>query len=66
MTRHRYPRRVTPDDIDKHGWSCEGCGADFAPGDVGYSQLVGVSREGILIFGEFRCADCEEAKTDGR
>jgi hypothetical protein len=53
-------RRVTAEDLDPHGWCCEGegCGRPFLPGDLVYGVIIGLTADAEEIEGDYRCGVC--------
>ena len=53
-------RIVTAEDLEPHGWICEGvdCNRPFEPGDHAYGVVVGVFESGDMIESDWRCLTC--------
>ncbi len=49
---------VREQDVQPHGWVCEGCGKPFTPGDYAVVLLVGLTYDGVPVEGDAECLSC--------
>lgn len=53
-------RIVTVEDVEPHGWRCEGINCDrlFQPGDYAYGVITSVFESGDMVESDYRCLTC--------